>query len=40
MRLLYPTLGALAILAVFTALIWRQNRDLCAWAPTGSFSCG
>ena len=28
MRLLYPTLGALAILAVFTALIWRQNRDL------------
>ena len=28
MRLLYPTLGALVILAVFTALIWRQNRDL------------
>ena len=28
MRLLYPTLGALAVLAVFTALIWRQNRDL------------
>lgn len=28
MRLLYPTLGALVILAVFTVLIWRQNRDL------------
>ncbi|CAA9473164.1 MAG: FOG: TPR repeat [uncultured Rubrobacteraceae bacterium] len=28
MRLLYPTLGALLILAVFTVLIWRQNRDL------------
>jgi tetratricopeptide (TPR) repeat protein len=28
LRLLYPTLGALAILAVFTVLIGRQNRDL------------
>ena len=28
MRLLYPTLGALVILAVFTILIGRQNRDL------------
>ena len=28
MRLLYPTLGALAILAVFTFLIGRQNKDL------------
>lgn len=28
MRLLYPTLGALAILAVFTIVIGRQNRDL------------
>ena len=28
MNLLYPTLGALAILAVFTFLIGRQNRDL------------
>ena len=28
MRLLYPTLGALVILAVFTLLIGRQNRDL------------
>ena len=28
MRLLYPTLGALLILAVFTFLIGRQNRDL------------
>jgi lipoprotein NlpI len=27
-RLLYPTLGALLILAVFTLLIGRQNRDL------------
>jgi tetratricopeptide (TPR) repeat protein len=27
-RLLYPTLGALAILAVLTFLIGRQNRDL------------
>jgi len=27
-RLLYPTLGALAILAVFTFLIGRQNKDL------------
>ena len=28
MKLLYPTLGALAILVVFTFLIGRQNRDL------------
>lgn len=28
MRLLYPTLGALAILAVLTFLIGRQNKDL------------
>ena len=28
MNLLYPTIGALAILAVFTFLIGRQNRDL------------
>ena len=28
MRLLYPTLGALAILAVLTYFIGRQNRDL------------
>ena len=28
MRLLYPTLGALAILAVLTFFIGRQNRDL------------
>ena len=28
MRLLYPTLGALAILVVFVFLIGRQNRDL------------
>lgn len=28
MRLIYPTLGALVILAVFTFLIGRQNRDL------------
>ena len=28
MRLLYPTLGALVVLAVFTLLIGRQNRDL------------
>ena len=28
MRLLYPTLGALVILMVFTFLIGRQNRDL------------
>lgn len=28
MRLLYPTLGALVILVVFTVLIGRQNRDL------------
>jgi tetratricopeptide (TPR) repeat protein len=28
LRLLYPTLGALVILAVFTILIGRQNRDL------------
>jgi tetratricopeptide (TPR) repeat protein len=28
LRLLYPTLGALAFLAVFTVLIGRQNRDL------------
>ena len=28
MRLLYPTLGALVVLAVFTFLIGRQNRDL------------
>ena len=28
MRLLYPTLGALVILVVFTFLIGRQNRDL------------
>ncbi len=28
MRLLYPTLGALVILTVFTVLIGRQNRDL------------
>lgn len=28
MKLLYPSLGALAILAVFTFLIGRQNRDL------------
>ena len=28
MTLLYPTLGALAILAVLTVLIARQNRDL------------
>ena len=28
MNLLYPTLGALAILAVLTFLIGRQNRDL------------
>ena len=28
MRLLYPTLGALVVLAVFTVLIGRQNRDL------------
>jgi tetratricopeptide (TPR) repeat protein len=27
-NLLYPTLGALAILAIFTFFIWRQNRDL------------
>jgi lipoprotein NlpI len=27
-NLLYPTIGALAILAVFTFLIGRQNRDL------------
>jgi tetratricopeptide (TPR) repeat protein len=28
LRLLYPTLGALALLAVLTFLIGRQNRDL------------
>ena len=28
MKLLYPTLGALVILVVFTLLIGRQNRDL------------
>ena len=28
MKLLYPTLGALVILAVFIFLIGRQNRDL------------
>jgi lipoprotein NlpI len=28
LRLLYPTLGALVILTVFTVLIGRQNRDL------------
>ena len=28
MKLLYPTLGALVILAVFTFFIGRQNRDL------------
>ena len=28
MRLLYPTLGALIILAVLTFVIGRQNRDL------------
>ena len=28
MRLLYPTLGALIILAIFTFFIGRQNRDL------------
>jgi tetratricopeptide (TPR) repeat protein len=28
LRLLYPTLGALVVLAVFTFLIGRQNRDL------------
>ena len=28
MRLLYPTLGALALLAVLTFVIGRQNRDL------------
>ncbi len=28
MRLLYPTLGALVVLAVFTFFIGRQNRDL------------
>ena len=28
MRFLYPTLGALVVLAVFTVLIGRQNRDL------------
>ncbi len=28
MNLLYPTLGALAILAIFTFFIGRQNRDL------------
>lgn len=28
MKLLYPTLGALVILVVFTFLIGRQNRDL------------
>lgn len=28
MKLLYPTLGALVVLAVFTFLIGRQNRDL------------
>ena len=28
MRLLYPTVGALVVLAVFTLLIGRQNRDL------------
>ena len=28
MKLLYPTLGALVVLAVFTILIGRQNRDL------------
>jgi tetratricopeptide (TPR) repeat protein len=27
-RLIYPTLGALVLLVVFTVLIWRQNRDL------------
>jgi hypothetical protein len=27
-KLLYPTLGALVILAIFTLLIGRQNRDL------------
>ncbi|MDP8901893.1 MAG: tetratricopeptide repeat protein [Actinomycetota bacterium] len=37
MRLLYPTLGALAILAVFTALIWRQNRDLLRVGAYGEF---
>ena len=28
MKLLYPTIGALAILVIFTLLIGRQNRDL------------
>ena len=28
MKLLYPTLGALVILVIFTVLIGRQNRDL------------
>jgi tetratricopeptide (TPR) repeat protein len=37
MRLLYPTLGALVILAVFTALIWRQNRDLLRVGAYGEF---
>ena len=37
MRLLYPTLGALALLAVFTVLIWRQNRDLLRVGAYGEF---
>jgi len=37
MRLLYPTLGALVILAIFTVLIWRQNRDLLRVAAYGEF---
>lgn len=37
MRLLYPTLGALVVLAIFTALIWRQNRDLLRAGAYGEF---
>lgn len=37
MRLLWPTLGALLILAVFTVLIWRQNRDLLRANAYGEF---
>src|SRR4028119_848604 len=37
MRLLAPALGALALLAVFTALIWRQNRDLLRAGAYGEF---
>ncbi len=37
MNLIYPTIGALAILAVFTFFIGRQNRDLLRVGAYGEF---